>query len=177
MVSLGPPDLEMKIAILRAKCQVKGINLDDQLIDYIAETCNGGARELEGVLISILPLARFSQDKISIEAVRAHIEAGGVKSSQNPTPQKIIQAVCSYFRMKPEDLTSPSRKSSLVLPRQILMYLMRKELDLPLEQIGQFIGGRDHSTVIYGIEKIEKEISQNQIRRDDLFRIKSFINN
>ena len=135
------------------------------------------ARELEGVLLSILPLAKFSQDKISIEAVRAHIEAEGIKSSRNPTPQKIIQAVCSYFRTKSEDLTSPSRKSSLVLPRQILMYLMRKELDLPLEQIGQFIGGRDHSTIIYGVEKIERELSQNQTRRDDLLRIKYFINN
>jgi len=176
VVNVGVADLEMKMAILRTKCQGKGIDLDNQLISYVAQACDGGARELEGVLISILPLVKFSGGKISVDTVKALVEAGRIKPVQKLTPQKIIQAVCSYFKIKSEDLNSPSRKYSLALARQILMYLMRKELDLPLEQIGQFIGGRDHSTVIHGIEKIEREISQNPTRRDDLLRIKSFIN-
>jgi len=177
VANIGVADLEMKMAILRTKCQEKGVNLDEQLISYVAQACDGGARELEGVLISILPLVKFSGGKISVDTVKTLVEAGRTKPAQSPTPQKIIQAVCSYFKIKSEDLNSPSRKYSLALARQILMYLMRKELDLPLEQIGQFAGGRDHSTVIHGIDKIEKEILQNQTRHDDLSRIKVLINN
>ena len=98
-------------------------------------------------------------------------------NNQKATPQTIIEAVCSYFNVKPSDLSSPSRKSNLVFARQILMYLLRKELQLPLSAIGQFVGGRDHSTIIHGVEKVEKDVLSNQPRKDEVLRIRSLFNN
>jgi len=112
-----------------------------------------------------------------LEEIKAHINKNQSPIRQKPTPEKIIEAVCSHFKLNPDALCGPSRKASLILPRQILMYFLRKELHLPLEQVGRFVGGRDHSTIIYGIDKIEKIIPQNRSWQDEILRIKSFFYN
>ncbi|OGD83916.1 hypothetical protein A2165_00325 [Candidatus Curtissbacteria bacterium RBG_13_40_7] len=177
VANLAPADLEMRMAILKTKCAERDITLTDEIISHIAHICEGSARELEGALISILPQIRITNGKMDSQALKATLDINRSKSAQKPTAQKIIQTVCDYFKVDREDLNSASRKASLVLSRQVLMYLMRTELDLPLEQIGQYIGGRDHSTVIHGIEKIDKAISQNQAQRDEILRIRTVINN
>ncbi|OGD94345.1 chromosomal replication initiator protein DnaA [Candidatus Curtissbacteria bacterium RIFCSPLOWO2_01_FULL_37_9] len=176
-IDVGPADFEMRLAILKVKCEQKGLQLSDEIVSYIAQSCTSGARELEGFLISVLPLIKLSGNKIGLEEIKAHINKNQSPIRQKPTPEKIIEAVCSHFKLNPDALCGPSRKASLILPRQILMYFLRKELHLPLEQVGRFVGGRDHSTIIYGIDKIEKIIPQNRSWQDEILRIKSFFYN
>lgn len=174
---IGMPDLEMRVAILKSKCQGRGFEISDEIIAHLAQCCEGNPRELEGALISVLARFSLSGGKMEIEEVKELIEKNKSLHHERPTQVAIINAVCGYFKLRPQDLSGPSRKSHLVLPRQILMYLLRKELHLPLGQIGAILGGRDHSTIIYGLEKVERTVSRDVHIKDELTRIQSLFNN
>lgn len=167
------PDLEMKMAIINSKCKEKGVQLPGDVIAFIAQSAPGGARELEGALVSVLAQIKLAGGKMGLEGIRLAFEQ---KHAARPvaTPGKIIDAVCKYYKVRSADICGVSRKASLVRARQTLMYLLRKELDLPLAQIGQLLGGRDHSTVIHSIEKINKT-QQETAKSDEILRIESLI--
>ena len=169
---IAKPDLELKTAIIRAKCREKGINLEDDVVSYIAQSSQGGVRELEGILVQVLLLTKLAPGKVSIEQIRASFEKNGHKENF-PTPGKIVDSVSRHFGISSGDLCGNSRKARFVYARQILMYLLRQELGFPLSGIGQIVGGRDHSTVIYGIDKIDKLVRANQDQRDEIVRIQS----
>ena len=166
------PDLEMKMAIVKEKCKEKSLNLPGDIIAFIAQSCPGGVRELEGALISVLAQIKLSNGKVDLAELRLSFESKTVKPTA--TPGKIIDAVCKFYKVKSADICGASRKAALVRARQTLMYLLRKELDLPLVQIGQLLGGRDHSTVIHSISKIDM-LQQETAKSDDILRIESLI--
>lgn len=172
-VDITKPDLELRTAILRAKCKEKGVLLSDEILGYIAGACESGARELEGVLIQVLSLTKFSSGKITPEEIKSAIEKKQINVKSALTAGKVIESVAKHFKVSREDLCGPGRKSSFVYPRQILMFLLRKDLGLALDGVGELLGGRDHSTVLYGVDKIQKLLSSDQIRRDELARIRS----
>lgn len=175
VADIAPADFEMKMAILKTKCQERGMTLDEDSISYIAANCFGTAREMEGVLVSTYSAAKLSGTKIDLATIKS-IVAKSRPQNKIVSAQIIMEAVLRHFNVKAEDLSSPSRKSSLVIARQIAMYLLRKELNLPLEQIGQLVGGRDHSTIIHGVEKVERDLSSNQLKKDEILRIRSLFN-
>ncbi|MBI2012691.1 chromosomal replication initiator protein DnaA [Candidatus Curtissbacteria bacterium] len=170
---IGLPDLEMKIAILKSKCQGRGLPLDEATTSFIAESCQGGARELEGILTSLSARIALSGGKLSPDEVQEFVKVIQPTAFVKPSKEAVISAVCHYFRVRTGDLCSPSRKQRLVLARQVLMYLLRKELKLPLGEIGEIVGGRDHSTIIYGIEKIQRVIIQDRLTYDEILRVES----
>ncbi len=168
------PDLEMKTAILISKSKEKGIALDSAVIHYLAERCRGGARELEGSLVSVLALSKLSGGKVDLEEVRSAIGQDTNLNAPMVTPGKVMDIVSRHFKVSGDDLRGPSRKSRLVEARQTLMFLLRKQLGLPLSTIGDILGGRDHSTVIHGIERIEN-LCLNQIKNDEILRLTTAI--
>ena len=176
VADINLPDLEMKIAIIRAKCQEKNLDLDDEITTHIAQTSDGGAREIEGNLISVLTLMKLTSGKITIEEVKEVIDKNSHASVSKPTASAIFSAVCRYFRIPAEDLRSPARRASLAFARQVLMYLLRKQLNLPFDEIGRLVGDRDHSTVIHGVTKIENIIGENQAKKDEVLRIQLLAN-
>lgn len=171
-VDIARPDLELRIAILRAKCREHNIILDDEVISYIAQVCQSSVRELEGVLVRILSIIKLAGGKISLEAVRGVVEKQRVIERPVVTPGKIMEAVCRNFKVSVGELCGPKRKTHLVRARQVLMYLLRHDLNLPLEAVGALVGGRDHSTVIYSISRVEREVLVNQSGRDRVARIR-----
>lgn len=173
-VDLGLPDYEMRVAIVNQKCKERGVKLPPEIVTFLAKNSSGGARELEGAMITAIACLKLSGGQASLDAVRASLSKRLSNSAPTVSPGKVINAVCRYFKVTSGDLTSPSRKASFVYPRQILMFLLRSELALPLEQIGHLLGGRDHSTVIHGISKIET-LTQDPSKNDELLRIKSQI--
>ena len=177
VADVGLPDLEMKIAILKAKCKDKRVDIDDELISFIASESQGGARELEGVLASTIAQIKISNGQFKWDQIKTFISKNNNGSKPAPTPNDFIGAVCAHFKIEVSNIKSSSRKASLVRARQVLMYLLRKELGLPLETVGDLLGGRDHSTVIHGVEKIENKVSSDFSFRDELLRIKSLVNN
>ncbi len=168
------PDLEMKTAILTSKSKERGISLDSTVIHYLAERCRGGARELEGSLVSVLALSKLSGGKVDLGEVRAAIGQDTNLNSPIVTPGRVMDIVSRHFKVSGDDLRGPSRKSRLVEARQTLMFLLRKQLGLPLSAIGDILGGRDHSTIIHGIEKVES-LCLNQLKNDEILRLTTAI--
>lgn len=174
-VDISQPDLEMKIAIIRAKCQEVGVTLEADILNFIASSSGGSVRELEGMLTSVISLKKLSTDETTLTQIKEIFRKNLEQAKSPATSEQIITAVCNYYKIKEVHLLGSSRRATLVPPRQILMYLLRKHLHLPLSEIGQILGGRDHSTVIYGIEKVQQSISSDQLKHDELLRLEAVI--
>lgn len=169
---IGVPDLELRTAILRSKCQQRNVMLSDEIINYVAVASEGGAREIEGLLVSVLSLFKLSGGKISLEEIKQHL-GDGVKSKIPASKKQIIEAVSLHFGIAYEQVRSDSRKASVAFARQVLMYLLRKYLKISLSEIGEVVGGRDHSTVIYGISKVEALVLGGGDTKDEILRIEA----
>lgn len=173
---IGYPDLEMKIAILVSKCKQKKVKIEREILAYIASECRGGARELEGVLIATLAQLRLSGGQLNLNTIKELISKNKPVAPVKISPGKIIGAVCRHFKIEEALLSSTSRRAKIVGARQLSMYLLRRELGLSLSAIGSLIGGRDHSTVIHGIGKVEGMLNKNPEVRDEIHRISTIFN-
>ncbi len=169
---VGYPDIEMKTAIVASKCRERGIVLADDVVNFIATECRGGARELEGVLTNVLAQMRLS-GQLSTDSLKNYIGKQGVNTTVSQG--QIVEAVTKHFKTRYSDLKGSSRRAGIVWARQVAMYLMRNLLQLPYEAIGDFFGGRDHSTVMHSIVKVEGEYDNKPTIRDDILRIKGLL--
>jgi len=156
ITDLQPPDLATRIAILRNKIEDEHIQIPDSVIEFIAENVTNNIRELEGSLIKILAFASLTCQEISVgiaeEALRDLVKAPREKKI---TPRKIMDTVGGEYDIPAESLKAKTRISRVVRARQISMFLCREMTDLSLVMIGQKFGGRDHSTVLHSVRKIE----------------------
>ena len=167
VTDIKPPDFETRIAILRKKAEDDQIALHDDVLEFIARNCRSNVRELEGAVIKLLAYSSLTRREITIELAREAL--GGVLTGGNAlvelTADSIRDKVAHGWGVTVDALTSKKRTKNLTVPRQVAMYLMRDMLDLPLVEIGRLFGGRDHSTVIHSIHKVEEDIAS-----DDAFR-------
>lgn len=176
VVDIGLPDLETKMLIIKSKCAERGINLDTKIVEQIARECAGGARELEGILTSVLAHIRMAGSSVNTDEVLGSVFKNKKAVRADLNPKDVINAVAKHFKVSVEDLKGSSRKSRLVFARQIAMYLLRQNLELSLDEVGRSLGDRDHSTVIYGVSKVDKVISSNISVKDEVQRVKSLLN-
>ena len=176
VADISYPDIEMKMAIILAKCREKNINLDTNIVEFIARESGGGARELEGVLTSTMAKIRLSGGKFEPVELKKLVAGANLKKISTPSPKNVLSVVCRFFNVGEEQIRGSSRKASIVRARQVLMYLLRLEVGLSLSGVGEIVGGRDHSTVIHSVEKIRKSIATDSVFRDEVLRIKEVIN-
>ncbi len=173
IADVGAPDLETRIAILQSKCSAKNYILDEEILRYIATTVQNNVRELEGVLNKIMAFHELNDQQPNLESVKSIITNLAVSSrTGRVTPKQIIETVTEYFDIKLSDLVGNSRKKELVLPRQVSMYLMRQELNSSYPNIGQELGGRDHTTAMHACSKIGNVIKDNEQLNQDIELIK-----
>jgi len=161
VTDIKPPDLETRVAILRKKAEDDEIALDDEVLEFIARNCRSNVRELEGAVIKLLAYSSLTRREITTELAREAL-AGVLDAASRPvdlTPQLVRERVAASFGVSVEGLVSKKRTKELTVPRQVAMYLIRDMLDLPLVEIGKLFGGRDHSTVIHAINKVEEDIA------------------
>jgi len=168
VADIKPPDMEMRQAILKAKCKEKNFPLDDKIITYIADNIQSNIRELEGSLNKILTHCELynitpSQDNVS-KILEEMISSSKI---QCLNPEKILKITSEFFSIKKDDILGHCRQKELVHPRQICMYLLKREMNYSYPMIGRILGGKDHTTIMHGVEKVEKELSKNaQIQRE-----------
>lgn len=162
MVDIQLPDLETRMAILKAKLIEKGESMDEDILRIIAESTDSNTRELEGRLTQILQISKLSNDPITAESIRTLLGKNIKAHNSVLDHKKILSGINQYFNLRLADLIGPRRQKELVLPRQIAMFLMYEESKLPMEKIGQILGGRDHTTVLHGIEKIKEAIGRDR---------------
>jgi len=157
---IGQPAFETRVAIIQKKCRLRGIVLPSEVEEYIASHVESNIRELEGAIVKLQGLACLASKEVDLALAQDTLAIGGSPPTP-PSAEAILEAVCNRFSIKASELRSKKRNRSVVLPRQVTMYLARKITTASLEEIGAALGGRDHTTVLYGIQKIEKS------RRDD----------
>ncbi len=171
------PDYETRMAILRKKVELDNFDIDDKVIEYIATNIKSNIRELEGALNKLIALYKLEKKPITVELAEA--ELNDIISPDTPrevTPQLILDVVAEHFHVSSDDIISSKRQSEIVLPRQIVMYLCRDTGKFSLKNIGKFLGGRDHTTIIHGADKIEAEIQKSESLSSTIDTIKKKIN-
>ena len=156
VTEVGQPDPETRLAILRAKCEQQGAFLEEEVLDYIAATCTTSVRELHGAFNLVVAYATLKGQRPTLELARQALRDTPA-SEVNPcsiTPALILNAVAEYFHVTPESLKAKKREPKLVQARQITIYLVREKTNCPLDDIGRLLGGRDHSTILRGYQRI-----------------------
>jgi chromosomal replication initiator protein len=165
VADIQAPDFETRVAILRKKALDDGLTLDDEVIDFIARSCTSSVRELEGAVIKLLAYSSLKHREIDLSLARKALQGmfGGDRASTRgrPTVDGVRDAVARHWDVKPAALASKRRTKDLTVPRQVAMYLIRELLELPLTRIGDTFGGRDHSTVIHSIRKVEERMARD----------------
>ncbi|MDF2878416.1 MAG: dnaA [Clostridia bacterium] len=159
IADIQSPDLETRIAILRKKAEIESLSVPEEVLLFIAKTVISNIRELEGALNRILAFSSLTNKPITVELANEALK--DLISKDRPkviTAEYIQEIVANFFHLKPEELKSSKRTRSIAHPRQIAMYLCRKLTDLSLPKIGEKFGGRDHTTIIHGFEKISREL-------------------
>ena len=171
MAEIDPPDLETRLAILRTKAANEGVSLPDDVGQFIAANVKDNIRELEGALIRVSAFASLSGEPVSLDLAQRVLSDLGAES-RLITPEMIVEAVATKYGQLVGDLIGPSRTRPLVTARHVAIYLTRNLTDYSYPMIGRFFGGRDHSTCIAAVEKIE---DQMKLRRQLYEQVTSLI--
>lgn len=161
---IQPPDLETRMAILRSKGERAGYQVPADILETIARLVQSNIRELEGALTRVLAFSDLSGQPLSTSLVHTSL-ADLLPQRATLEPRQVLQAVADVFGLSSEELLGRSRSRDISLPRQVAMYLLREEVNVSLPQIGEVLGGRDHTTVMYACDKVA-----DLIERDDHFR-------
>ncbi len=158
---IQPPDFETRLLILRKKVEIDRQYVSEEVLDYIAQAVKTDIRHLEGALTRIIAYANFVNREIDLEiAKKLILEMTPDRGSSIISPEEIIKTVANKFNLEPDDISGKRRKKEVVLPRRVAAYLMRELTDLSLQSIGKQLG-RDHTTIIYSCEKLEKEMAED----------------
>lgn len=158
IAELEKPDVQLCIDILHAKILKDGLQIPDDVVQYIAENANGSVRDLEGVVNSLMAYSVVYNQAIDMTLTESVLKRS-VKVDNKPlTIDDIVSSVCSHFKVSPEEVGGKSRKRDLVIARQVSMFLAQKHTKMPASRIGKLIAGRDHSTVIHSCEKVAERM-------------------
>ncbi len=169
IVDVSQPNLETRIAILRTKAMEKGFYLSDDVLRYMSENIKNNIRELEGALnrvIAICDLRGKEPTQQMVEQALSEI----IKSSKKPCVQNknVIEVISEFYEIDKEELIKKGRKKEVVYPRQIAMYLLRKDMKMSYPGIGKYFSGRDHTTALHAYEKINREMKENERLKEEV---------
>ena len=166
-VDVQSPDFELRTAILLIKSKKYGVGLSIDVAKLIAQKAQD-ARGLEGLLLRIITQTQASGGEITEDIVSSVLSLNKEEKLNSFHPDELIKNVCSYYNVKETQVKSPKRDAFLVRPRQVAMYLLKKELGLTFVEIGNLLGGRDHTTIMHGVEKVELMLKNSTITDDIL---------
>lgn len=163
MIDIQIPDFDTRVAILKNKCQEHGSFLSESCLNLIAASVETNARDLEGKLIQILQSLKTKNLPATEESIRNLLGKKEDAQIKDLTPKQVVIKICQYFNLRQIDLVGPKRQKDLILPRHLTMYILAEEMGVTVEKIGELLGGRDHTTVMHGRDKMKRMI---QIDRD-----------
>ena len=175
VADISPPEIETRIAILKAKAERDDIYLPDDVATFLASYIKSNVRELEGVLIRLQAQASLSGAEISLEMAKHELKTAIPEEGSHFTLEAIQNAVAKHYRLKIQDLKSSSRMRSVALPRQIAMYLIRKYTGMGFKEIGQCFGGKDHTTILHACAKIESGMEADYEIREAVESIQNLL--
>ena len=172
-VDVQSPDYEMRLAIIRLKLDGLRVDFKPEVVDFLAKTLKSNTREIEGSLIKLASLTRQAGAPLELSRVKQFFGIKNHHQTKTPSTKKIISLSAKIYGYKTSDLVGQCRQANLTESRQIAMYLIREELDLPYKTIGHLFGNRDHTTVLHATRKIDRLYQTNQTIRSRVVDIKS----
>ena len=177
IVDISSPDYETRMAILRKKEELDGYSIDNEVIEYIARNVKSNIRELEGSLNKIMAYANLEKSEINLALAEKVLKDIISPNEKRVIPPELItDIVADHFDLTPADIIGNRRNSQIAFPRQIVMYLCRHMTDSTLKIIGQYLGGRDHTTIMNRINKIEAELETSESTREVIDILRKKIN-
>ncbi|MBO5481021.1 MAG: chromosomal replication initiator protein DnaA [Clostridia bacterium] len=177
IADIQPPSTETKIAILKRKALDRKCSVPDDVLEFLAQNSGHDVRTLEGRLTKVIFASKLHEEPITMTLAKLALNesVNEDQEQEDVTPDKIIAAVCSYFKQKKEDLLGKGKKADLAKARQICAYLLCEMLSLPLVSVGKLLGGRDHTTIMYARDKMEKLEKLNDHVAKEIDDIKNIV--
>lgn len=176
LADIEPPELEVRIAILRKKAAAEAVQLPDDVALYIASSIKSNVRELEGALIRLAAYASLSKRPIDMEFAQETLGSAITSPREVLTADSVIKAVASYYGLKVADIKSPRRHKSVASPRAIAMYLSRQHTKDSYPDLGRSFGGKHHTTVISAVEKIAERLKEDPALRSEIHALETALN-
>lgn len=174
IMEIPEPDVESRIAIIKAKIDQLGFSLPDDIVAHIAETVRGNIRELEGIINMIVCKSQLKGKAITLPDVRTLIKHN-VRPSKGVSVEEVVRRIAQYYEVAEKSIYEKTRKKEVVKPRQIIMYILREEFNVSYPSIGEKLGGRDHTTVIHSCEKIKDEVKRSTSLDQELEHIRTLV--
>lgn len=175
IADIGLPDFETRLAILESKLQEKQAKFPEEILSFTASKIQNNIRELEGALNCLLAHQKLNKEALTLEKTESLLKNFIYAPVKRVTPKTILDNVARFYGLTEKNLQSPSRRKEFVKPRQIVMYLLKEMLDCSYPAIGRRLGGRDHTTIIYGYGKVKKELDERQTLQEEIKLIKERI--
>jgi chromosomal replication initiator protein len=175
ITDISRPSLETRMAILESKVMEKGFQVEKDALFYIADNVSQNVRELEGALNRVVAYSEFQKIPANLENTKAILNQLLESNKKTVSVEDVFSHVCTHFQISKEDLIKKGRKKEVVYPRQIMMYLLRNELQYSFSAIGDIFNGRDHTTVLHAVEKIEREKNTSDKVKSDILQLKEIL--
>ncbi len=173
IAELEKPNVQLCVDILESKIRHDGLSIPEDVVKFVASTANGSVRDLQGVINSLMAYSVVYNCGIDMQLAQRIIKRS-VKVDDNPiTVDEIIESVCQHYNVTPANINSRSRKKDFVMARQVAVYLAQKYTKLPASRIGRLVGGRDHSTVIYSCNQVERRMKIDQKFLNEIISIEN----
>ncbi len=162
------PDMETRLAILKAKAAEKNYDVDSEVLSYITENIQNNIRELEGALNRLMVYCQLNNTRPTVEQAKTLLASVASAKKRIVSAKKLMEVVADFYNITVNDLLRQSRRKEYVKPRQIAMFLMREELENSFPSIGEYFGGRDHTTVMHAVDKISNLVSQKESIKQEI---------
>jgi chromosomal replication initiator protein len=176
IADIQPPDIEMRAAILRSKRNQNNDSVPNDVIDFISEKITTNVRELEGAYLQVITYAKATGSSLDVgTAAKALGQSIRERAQKNVNVNEVLKAVCAYYAVKAADIKGERRIKEFVIPRQVAMYLMKEITHTPYMTIGTFLGGRDHTTIMHGVDKVTKDVKKEEKIKQDVVNVRQLI--
>ena len=174
VVDIPAPDHESRVAIIKSKCASINLFIDDEIIDYLADSIRGNIRDLEGVINIIVCQTETKNKVLSLNEVKDLVK-NSIKQKKLLSYKEVVKIITDFYKIEEEMVYEKTRKKEVIKPRQVIMYILREDFSISYPSIGEKLGGRDHTTVIHSCEKIKREVKIDTLLSKEIQEIRSII--
>ncbi len=174
VIDIPAPDQESRAAIIKTKCANVGFFMDQEMVDYLAESIKGNIRDIEGVINLIICQTENKGRILNINEIKELIK-NSIKNKKSLSYKEVVKIISDFYKIEEESIYEKTRKKEIIKPRQVIMYILREDFSISYPSIGEKLGGRDHTTVIHSCEKIKNDLKNNPGLGREIQEIRSII--